>query len=209
MPHNKFIGQILGLDALYFLISLVLIIWLIFFRKNKRFRPDCISTSLRFSIPIIPHLLSQMVLTQCDLIMITSMLSAADSGIYSMGHTIGFLAFTVMSQIMAVWSPWVYRRLNEENFNAIKSNFAVILLIGLFLSIGLLTISPEIIALFLPENYYLTNYVIPPLVASMFLQFCYIFVYDVGYFNKKSLRIAFASVIAALVNLILNFIFIP
>lgn len=209
MPHDKFIGRVLGLDALYFLISIILIIWLLFFRKGKRFQIDYVSTSLRFTIPIIPHLLSQMVLTQCDLIMITSMLSAADSGIYSMGHTIGFLAFTVMSQIMVVWSPWVYRRLSEENYSAINNNFTIILLIGLLLSIGLLTISPEMVALFLPENYYLTNYVIPPLVASMFFQFCYIFVYDVEYYNKKSLQIAFASIIAAVVNLILNFIFIP
>ena len=43
----------------------------------------------------------------------------------------------------------------------------------------------------------------------MYFQFVYLFMYDLEYYHKKSKWIATASVIAAVLNIILNFIFIP
>ena len=73
----------------------------------------------------------------------------------------------------------------------------------------MLTVSPELIRWLLPAIYEPCIFIIPPLVVGMFFQFVYMFIYDVEYYNKKSIYIAIASVIAALTNLLLNFILIP
>lgn len=208
MPENKYIGRVLGLDAAYIVVAIVLLLWLVFSGRHK-FRKSYITRTLKFTVPVIPHLLSQMVLTQCDLMMITAMVGEAESGIYSMAHTVGFLAFTVMSQLMAAWSPWVYRRLEEKDTESIRANSGFMILLGMYLTIGLLTISPELIRIFLTEAYLPCIYIVPPLVVAMFFQFIYLFFYDLEYYYKKPQWIACASVAAAGLNLVLNFIFIP
>lgn len=206
--HNKYIGRVIGLDFVYLLVSVCLIIWMLV-GKRPKFRIKYIKNTLAFTIPIIPHLLSQMVLTQCDLVMISYFCGSKESGIYSMGHTVGFLALTVMSQIMASWSPWVYRRMEEKEYKSIFENSKLIVLVGTYISMGLLTISTELIKIFLTDAYLPCIYIVPVLVVAMFFQFIYIFVYDFQFFYKKARSIAVSSIAAAVFNLITNYIFIP
>lgn len=208
MPEHKYIGRVLGLDFVYGVVTFCVFGWFIFGKKPV-FKKVYIQKTLDFSIPIIPHMLSQMVLTQCDLIMITYFCGGNESGIYSMAHTIGYLAFTVMSQIMATWSPWVYRRLKEEDKKTIYQNSGMMVLISTYLTIGLVTVSPEVIKLFLTKEYLPCIYIIPPLVVGMFFQIIYLFFYDVEYYYKKPKWIAFFSTIACALNLILNYLLIP
>ena len=206
---EKYIGRVLGLDCAYVVVALFLIIWLIFSNYKKAINIQYIVNTLKYTIPVIPHLLSQMILTQCDLMMISYFCGEGKAGIYSMGHTVGFLAFTVMSQVMAAWSPWVFRKWESCNYDIVKRFASKILVLGAYISIGLLTVSPELIRWLLPAIYEPCIFIIPPLVVGMFFQFVYMFIYDVEYYNKKSIYIAIASVIAALTNLLLNFILIP
>lgn len=207
LDGEKYIGRVIGLDAAYVITAVILLVCLSIVRK-KHFRKSYIVRTLKFTVPIIPHLLSQMVLTQCDLIMITYFAGDAASGIYSMGHTVGFLAYTVMSQIMAAWSPWTYRRLAQKEEGVVRQNFSLILLLGVYMTLGLMSISPELIHIFLPASYHLCIYIIPPLVAAMFFTFLYGFLYDIEYYYKKPQWIALTSVVAAVLNLLLNFIYI-
>ena len=208
LENDKYIGRVIGLDFVYLLVAVFLIVWM-FVGRRPKFKTKYVKTTLAFTIPIIPHLLSQMVLTQCDLVMISYFCGSSKSGIYSMGHTVGFLALTVMSQIMASWSPWVYRRMEDKEFKTIFDNSKLIVLVGAYISIGLLTISTELIKIFLTDVYSPCIYIVPTLVVAMFFQFIYIFVYDFQFFNKKAKSIAASSIVAAIFNLITNYIFIP
>lgn len=208
LPEKKYIGRVIGLDFAYLTMAVCVLVWIIFFVRRKKFQWTYIRQTLSFSIPIVPHLLSQMVLTQCDLIMITYFADESKTGIYSMGHTVGFLAFTVMSQIMAVWSPWVYRRFEEKDTRAVYDNSKLMILLGAYMSIGLMTVSAELIKIFLTKDYLPCIYIVPPLVVAMYFQFIYLFLYDLEYYYKKAKQIATASVIAAVLNLMLNYIFI-
>ena len=208
LENDKYIGRVIGLDFVYLLVAVCLIVWM-FVGRRPKFKTKYVKTTLAFTIPIIPHLLSQMVLTQCDLVMISYFCGSSKSGIYSMGHTVGFLALTVMSQIMASWSPWVYRRMEDKEFKTIFDNSKLIVLVGAYISIGLLTISTELIKIFLTDMYSPCIYIVPTLVVAMFFQFIYIFVYDFQFFNKKAKSIAASSIVAAIFNLITNYIFIP
>lgn len=208
MPQYRAIGRVIGLDFTYGIVAICVIVWMLMTR-NKKPQFFFLKRTLSFTVPVIPHLLSQMVLTQCDLIMISYYAGEEKSGIYSMGHTVGFLAFTVMTQLMAAWSPWVYRRLEEEDRGSIRQNASVMMLLGTYMSIGLMTVGTELIKIFLTDLYLPCIYIVPPLVLAMFLQFMYLFLYDVEYYYKKAKLLAAASVISSLLNLVLNAFFIP
>lgn len=208
LPVRKYIGRVIGMDMAYMIVSIIVLVGL-FFTPRKRIKGRYVMRTLRFTIPIIPHLLSQMVLTQCDLIMINYFEGKEKAGIYSMGHTIGFLALTAMTQIMVAWSPWVYRRFEEKNIKAVYDNSKLVILLGTYISLGLLTVSTEVIQVFLTKAYLSCIFIVPLLVVAMYFQFIYMFFYDVEYYNKMAYWIAIASIAASFLNLLLNWIFIP
>ena len=70
LENDKYIGRVIGLDFVYLLVAVCLIVWM-FVGRRPKFKTKYVKTTLAFTIPIIPHLLSQMVLTQCDLVMIS------------------------------------------------------------------------------------------------------------------------------------------
>lgn len=212
MPSHKYIGRVLGLDFSNVAITIALLSWLIYSAyKRKDVHPQIsyVKRTLIFSIPIIPHLLSQMILTQSDLIMIGAFASSEKSGIFSMALTVGNLAYTMLIQVLTAWSPWVYRKLEEGNKEAVYNNSKIMIIIGGYLSIGLLTISTELIKIFLTDTYLPCIYIVPPLVLSMFFQFQYIFMYDMNYYYKKSVNILLPSIAASIINIVLNIILIP
>lgn len=204
---QKYLGRIFGIDSLSVLMGGVFIP-LLLWKGRCTFRWKHIRYALAISVPLVPHLAAQTVLSQSDLLMIRYMDSDMHAGLFSMAYTIGSLLYALMLQVMNVWSPWVYRRIDEENLSAVRENAKYILLMGLVLSMGLLAIAPEMIRLFLSENYYDCIYLLPPLVVGMFFQFVYLFFYDVEYFHKKTRYIALSSVGTAAVNILLNYLFI-
>lgn len=212
MKSHRYIGRVIGLDFYSIAIVIGLLGWLVVSAikgRNIRIDTKYIKNTLMCSIPIVPHLLSQMILTQSDLIMIGRFTDSQKSGIYSMAHTVGNLAYTVLLQVITVWSPWVYRRLAENKKEHILRISSTMIIMGSYLSVGLLTVSTEVIKLFLTETYLPCIYIVPPLVCSMFFQFAYIFTYDLNYYNKKAMYIALPSIVASITNVILNILFIP
>lgn len=206
--NKKYLGRIIGLDSFYWIIGLLFIIFILFcghFSCKKKY----IVYSLALSLPLIPHLLAQTLLSQSDLIMITNICDAEKTGIYSMAYTIAMVLYSLLSQIMAVWSPWCYRRLAENNTSIIYKYSKVLFLIALIMSIGLMMISPEAVTFFLADSYHECIYLIPIIVVGMFFLFSYTFFYDIEYYHKKTKLIAIASILSAFINILLNAIFIP
>ncbi|MBI4685909.1 MAG: oligosaccharide flippase family protein [Nitrospirae bacterium] len=73
-----------------------------------------IKYALGFGIPLIPHDLGAMVITQTDRIFITNMVSIADAGIYTVGFQIAYLIELVASAFNQAYSPWLFRHLKED-----------------------------------------------------------------------------------------------
>ena len=126
-----------------------------------------------------------------------------------MSYTIGNLAFTMLNQIMATWSPWSYRRMRDKEYGQIKINSKYMFLIAAYISMGLIIISPEVVKILLTSSYKDSVYIIPVLVVAMYVQFLYLFMYDISYFKGNTKIVAISSICAALINVILNLLLIP
>ena len=113
LPSEKYLGRIIGVD--FFNIVLGFVCGIVILKKGKRtFNKNYIKESLQISLPMIPHLLSQIFLSSCDLLMIKSIVGEASAGIYSVSYTISNILYTISLQIFKPWSPWVYRRIENK-----------------------------------------------------------------------------------------------
>ena len=205
LPSEKYLGRIIGVD--FFNITLGIICGIVIVKKGKMtFEKKYIKESLQISLPMIPHLLSQIFLSSCDLLMIKSIVGEASAGIYSVSYTISNILYTISLQIFKPWSPWVYRRIENKETDSIKENSKLIMHIVWIFCIGIFTIAPELIKLFINSEYGEASLIVPPICLGIFFQMMYTFFYDIEYYHKKNKQIAIFSVITAVINIILNYV---
>ena len=69
--------------------------------------------------------------------------------------------------------------------------------------------APEILTVLAPESYRSAVWVIPPVTASVYFTFLYNLFATFEYFYHKTNYVMYASVIGAVVNVLLNAVFIP
>lgn len=202
--YGKIIGNVMGLGVFAAGIMLLL------FRTEK----PCISKeywkyAAILSIPAIMHTLSDLILMQSDRIMLTKMAGADETAVYSLVYNIGSILIALYTAINGSWTPWFYLNLELHNKSGIRRIERFYIRIFTFLTIGLLTISPEIIKLLSPESYWAGIDYVNLIVIASYLIFLYAFFTTYLMYMKKTGNVAVNTIIAALLNLALNYLLIP
>lgn len=165
--------------------------------------------ALGFNIPLIPHYLSGIILNQGDRIMIENMEGQSEVGIYSVAYSVGMLVQLFTNAINNSLTPWMYDKLNRKEYNNIRKVVNCILLFLGGIIIMLCFFVPELIRIFAAEEYYDAIYVVPPVASSVYFIFLYnIFAIPQMYYERQKFM-PVASIIAAVLNILLNFAFIP
>lgn len=205
--QQRAFGRILGTVIPYFFI--IFYVWHYFFKQakpviSKRFW----RYALAFSIPLIPHAISQVILNQFDRIMISNMVGVSESGIYSFAYNILAIILVIMGSVDNVWGPWFYKKMHDGDEIAIKKESSNYIIGMLFLCLVVLLIAPELIKLLGPKEYWDSIYCVVPLVMAGFFTFLYTIPCQIEYYYKKTIFIAFGTFLAAVINIIMNYIFI-
>lgn len=185
----------------------------VLFRLWRRERP-CVRREyarygLRFGLPLIPHDLSRIVLSQFDRIMIAQSVGDAQAGLYSFACNLGLPVEVLTTSIDTAWCPWLFERLREGDYGRVRRRaFDIALLMSVGVS-ALMLISPELIRLLSAPGYWESRYVAVPIVLSMYFAFLYILPAGVEYYLKKTQYIAAGTMAVALLNVALNALCIP
>lgn len=180
-----------------------------FFRGRVFYNKANWKYALKFNIPLIPHYLSGTILNQGDRIMIQNMVGASEVGIYSVAYSIGMLVQLFTNAINNSMTPWMYENLNRKDYKNIRKNVDAILLFLGGVIITLCFFVPELVRIFGSKEYYSAIYVVPPVAASVYFIFLYnVFAIPQMYYEKQKFM-SVASIAAAILNVVLNFIFIP
>lgn len=165
--------------------------------------------TLLFNIPLLPHYLSQVVLSSSDRIMIANMCSAADAGVYSIAYSVGMLMTLLTNSLNSTVVPWLYRTLDAKKLKRIDrmsvSLLGALALIVVFVDI----LAPEVVGILAPGEYSEAMTLVPVIAASVFFMFMYSYCSNIEFYYEKTRLAAIASVIAAALNLGLNAVFIP
>ena len=177
-------------------------------RGKKIFDKDIWKVALKFCIPLIPHYLAMHILSASDKVMINSLVGASEAGIYGMAYTASMAITTAWTAIQGSLSPFVLKHIRDENYDPI--NRVATLCIGGFsvLCIAVCVVAPEIIHILGGTKYNESIMLIPPLIASVLFMEMYNLFSMVEFYHKKTTAIMFATIAAALLNVLLNVIFI-
>lgn len=165
--------------------------------------------ALCFNIPLIPHFLSTRILQQADRVMIQRFCGTTQAGIYGFSYKISDVMLIFNSALLASLIPWTYRKLKEQKFYEIfHRTYLTVILIG-GLNLAFILLAPEAIAILGTTEYRKAMYIIPPLSCSCFLMYLYYVFVNVTYYYEKNKLVVMASIGAAILNVVLNWIFIP
>lgn len=205
--QDKVTARILGLVIVEFVGYIGLFICQV--RRGKRFFSfKYWKYAICFNIPLIPHYLSQTVLSNADRIMIKDMIGAEKAGIYSLAYSISLIMTLFNTSMMQTISPWIYKKIKDKNTNDIAPIAYVTMTLVAMVNILLIAFAPEIVKIFAPKSYYNAIYVIPPVAMSVFFMYCYDLFAKFAFYYEKTSFIMIASVGGAVMNIILNYIFI-
>ena len=161
-----------------------------------------------FNLPLIPHYLSGQILNQSDRIMISRMVDNSAVAMYSVAYSIGLLMNIFTQAINGSYTPWFYQSVDKQNYSAIKKTTQMTSLLMACLVVLLMLFAPEVMEIIGGSKYREAVYVIPPVAASVFFIFMYNIFANVEFFFEKNKYVLFGSMVAAGLNLILNYIFI-
>jgi O-antigen/teichoic acid export membrane protein len=205
---QRYLGRIIGLILPLFLMGLYFYYknlkdgWSIDIKKYWRY-------ALKISLPMIPHALAMIVLTQIDRIMIIKYVGNYEAGLYSFGFSYAVLLMIVSNAILQAYKPWLYLTYQKNKINKIQESHKVITSVLCFLTILIITIGPEVLFVLGTEEFFDAKWVILPIALGTLYQFVYNTYSSMELYHKKSKVIAIGSLLTAAINYLLNYTFIP
>lgn len=181
----------------------------IIFKKKPTFKKEHFIFCLTLGLPLILHNLSHIVLTSSDRMMIERFIGLEETGIYGFTYTIGTILSTAAGAFGSAWVPWYFQKLKSENHNEIKIYSKNYLDFFTLVTMGFIFISPEIVRFMGSSDYWIGKYFLPWIIFGCYFIFLYSFPVNYEFYVKKTNYIALGTSLSAVINLVLNFIFIP
>lgn len=165
--------------------------------------------ALGFSIPLLPHYFSETILQGSDRIMISQMLGDEAVAIYGVAYTIGSIVMAISSVINSTFASYQYHMIQEKNYKDLAKNTNIILFVlACFLCLVML-FAKEIVLFFGGMKYIDSVSSVIPIALGVYYNYVFqLFARVQEYFEQKH-TIVIASLSCAILNVILNYIFIP
>lgn len=165
--------------------------------------------AITLAIPMLPHYLSGIILNHGDRIVIAKLVGNTAVALYGVAYSIGWLVQIFIRAINSALTPWIYGRLKTSDIKEIQTKSRSVLVFIFILSVGLMLISPEVVYVFGSSKYVDAINVIPPVAGSVFFVFLYGFLSFPEFYYEKTSFLMVSSVVAAVLNIILNILFVP
>ncbi len=204
---QKYMGRIVGTVTPALLIAVYIIIRYLGKDSIKNIFAY-LKWGVSFSFPVIFHGIGQVVLSQFDRIMIRKIDGDEAAGLYSFGYTFFTIINVTFNSLDSVWTTWFYEKMNDNDKTAIKNYSTYYVLLMMFLCSILMLVSPELVLLIGSKKYSESIYCTVPIIASGFFVFLYTLPASVEYYYEKTNMIALGTILASVINITLNLIFI-
>ena len=203
-----YMGRIVGSFVPCVFIAAVILWRHIVMHRDARFDRALAGYGLTLGLPLIPHLLAQTVNSQMDRVMISHMVGYSESGIYSFTYNIAIILQIVYLSFDMVWGAWFFNEMDiakgSGDHSKIREGAGRYLALMVFCTVSLMTVSKELIQLFGARDYWEGTSLCQPLLVGIFFLYLYTLPVSIEYFLKKTRFIAYGSVAAAAVNVLLN-----
>lgn len=208
ITNGRHYGKIIATCIVTTTFGLSIIIYY-FIKYRTFFNKKYWTYALPLSIPLVFHGISCNILGTSDRSIITYYCGAAETGIYSLIYNLSMVSNVLTSSAESVWIPRMCKSLKKKDYEMFNRDVKIYIYVVLFAFCGLLTFAPELILILGGREYMAGTGMIFPIIASSFVMFIYGIYVNVEYYYKKTKIIAISTLIAAVINVILNLIFVP
>ncbi|MGK0466571.1 oligosaccharide flippase family protein [Clostridium sp.] len=205
---DRYYGRIYGSASIAIIYGVVL--YAIFILKGKKLiNLKYWKYALGISVPLVFHILSQIILTSADTIMISKMIGKSAAGIYNFSYKIGMILSIVWAASNKAWVPWFFGKMKDENYEEITNKVRYYIIVFSLIAFMLIFISPEVSRLMGTKEYLEGIQMVPIIMIGYYFVFLYSIPVNLEFYTKNTKYIALGTVMAAGANIGLNYILIP
>ena len=208
LPNNMALGKAMGAVVSTAIFSSV--VWFSSIRKKIiKINFTYWKYALIISVPLILNSISLNILAQSDRIFITKFNGTHYTAIYSLAYSYAVLINIVLNAINEAWLPWFHDSLNDNMVREIRNNVKPLVVLGGWIGIGCIALAPEAIAILGGSAYNEGIWVVPPVTLGVFCSYVFQQYEHIELHLKKTWYISLGTIIAAGINILLNYIFVP
>lgn len=177
-------------------------------KGKKLFIPKFWKFALAFNIPLVPHYLSEILLNMSDRIMIEKIVDDVAAAKYTVAYGVPSLMQLFMNAVNASFLPWAYSKIRGKKYRDIGKMANTMMIFMFVLVLFVMLLAPELLLILAGKKYADSVYVIPPLAISVLFLFFYDMYSTVEFYFGENIGVMVASIVSAVLNVILNLIFI-
>lgn len=205
---NAYFGRILGTFIPITLIAAYVLV--ILFKKAPPKRElKYIRYGLKYSLPLIPHGISQLILAQFGKIIIQNRIGNSAAGLYGFAYTIALIPQIIVQSIGMAWGPWFFEAYKNNQTDEIKKRTTQCVALFSFITVVLFCVSPEIVKIMSDSSYWESIPILAPAILGVYFTFLYSFPVEIEYYFKKTNYIAIGTVLSAVINVTLCLVLVP
>ena len=208
MPDSiNYYGRILALSLTYGILGITVCSYVL--SKGKTFyNREYWTLALTLALPVVFYSLSDLLLGQCDRVMLQWMMDTDMVGQYSLAYNFGGIMFTIFGALNNSWVPFYFDDMKQQRREAMHRQAGNFLELFTVLSVGFILLAPEVYHIFAGRKFWSGTNLIPIFVSSYYLNFLCTFPVNYEYYYKKTKAVAIITVGTSLLNLGLNYVLI-
>jgi|GEM_PF-6579200 len=176
---------------------------------DKEFIGKTIAT-LKYGVPLIPHNLAMWVLFAADIFFINYYIGSEGSAIYYIANMMGLIIGLFQDAITTAWNPHVFAKIKNNDINQsylIRYGalyFFILMILGAVVAFS----APVFLSYMYDGSYDEAVVLIPFMISAYVFNGIYKFFAAIIFYSKRTMLLWYASVTAAMLNIILNFMVI-
>jgi O-antigen/teichoic acid export membrane protein len=178
-------------------------------RKNVKFKIEHIKYCLKIGLPLVPSTIFSSVFGQSDRLMLQSMRTSSEVGIYSLAYNFSGVLDSILYALNHSWIPFYYNLEAGNNPSELKKRMMNYTKVFSVLAMGFILLSKEVFVLYAGEEFKDGAQLVPILAMGIYARFIYSLAVNYEQFMKKTGYIAVSTFMSALINVGFNYILIP
>ena len=160
---------------------------------------------VKYSVPLIPNMISLGIVSASDRTIISAVIGVAQNGIYSAANKFSGIFSTLYSVFNLTWTESASININSEDRDEFFSKiFDFIVRFFGSLCLGTIAVMPFVFGILVNEKFAESYYQIPILILGSVFNILVSFLGSVYVAKKLTKEIAKTSIIAAIINIVVN-----
>lgn len=207
---NSYLAEVRLWTSTFVMLTVSVVIYAFLLYKGRTFYSKKYwKFALSFNLPLLFHYLSFSVLSGSDRVMIANIVSTSAAGVYGLVFTASAIGNIVWNSINGSLIPYMHEKMETKMHKDIDTTSRLLLVVYAVFCLIVLLLAPELLKILAPPEYQEGLFIFPPVMAGLYFIAVYNVFANIVFYYKKTIMIMIISVLCAIINVYLNYLFIP